>query len=484
MRPKRRRRGSSAASCSRTFCDDSTIDPRYNGWWVDFLPCPVRYPRMHMTRAHPPCAHRPWRGPCAIALAALAVAPLAHAQLALPRVTLPALPRLPSTNLPERGLNVAPLQSLRTNTIRELLRDHADVLEPDPSGEPIRRHELLLVSPPRTTLDAALVQGFVLLREQSLPALDLTQIVLLAPPGVGTAEALARLRAIDPAVEADFNHVYTRSGELAPAPDATAAMASASTSRRVGLVDSGIDRRHASLRNAHVQAWGCDGNQMPSPHGTAIASLLVGRDGAFSGAVPGVALYAADIYCGQAAGGAVESLALALAWMAREKVAVINVSLVGPANRVLQRAVTALTERGHLIVAAVGNDGPAAPPLYPASYPGVVGVTGITPSRRVLPEAAQGPQVMFSAPGSELAVARPGGGYVVARGSSFAAPLVAGLLAEALQVPDRLAAAAALARVAETAQDLGAPGRDPVYGVGLVAEHARIAPERVQAAAR
>ena len=81
-------------------------------------------------------------------------------------------------------------------------------------------------------------------------------------------------------------------------------------------------------------------------------------------------------------------------------------------------------------------------------------------------------------------MARPGGGYVVARGTSFAAPLVAGLLAETLQAPDRNAAAAALARVADAAQDLGAPGRDPVYGLGLVAEQARIAPERVNAAAR
>jgi len=252
----------------------------------------------------------------------------------------------------------------------------------------------------------------------------------------------------------------------------------------VGLVDSGIDRHHASLRSANVQAWGCDGNDTPSPHGTAVASLLVGRDAAFSGAVPGAALYAADIYCGQPVGGAVENLALALAWMAREKVAVVNVSLVGPPNRVLQRAAAALNQRGHLVVAAVGNDGPAAPPLYPASYPGVVGVTGVTPSRRVLPEAAQGSQVMLAAPGSELAVARLGGGYVAARGTSFAAPLVAGLLAESLQVPDRDAAAAVLARLAETAQDLGAPGRDPVYGLGLVAERSRVAPERVQAATR
>jgi subtilisin family serine protease len=231
-----------------------------------------------------------------------------------------------------------------------------------------------------------------------------------------------------------------------------------------------------------VQRWGCDGRDAPSPHGTAVASLLVGRDAAFSGAAPDAALYAADIYCGQAAGGAVEVLAQALAWLAREQVAVINVSLVGPPNRLLERALHVIAAKGHLVVAAVGNDGPAAPPLFPAAYPGVVGVTGVSPSRRVLPEAGQGSHVVLAAPGADLAVARPGGGYLVARGTSFAAPLVAGLLAEALTSPDPQAAPLALARLAASAHDLGAAGRDPVYGLGLVAERARIAPQRVQAA--
>jgi len=92
--------------------------------------------------------------------------------------------------------------------------------------------------------------------------------------------------------------------------------------------------------------------------------------------------------------------------------------------------------------------------------------------------------VMLAAPGSDLAVARPGGGYVVARGTSFAAPVVAGLLAEALREPDPHQADAALTRLSARAVDLGAPGRDPVFGLGCVGEAARTPPERVQARAR
>ena len=141
-------------------------------------------------------------------------------------------------------------------------------------------------------------------------------------------------------------------------------------------------------------------------------------------------------------------------------------------------------QRGHLVVAAAGNDGPAAPPLYPAAYPGVVGVSGVNGSRRVLPEAAQGLQVMWVAPGADMAVAHAGGGYAVARGTSFAAPLVAGLLATELRKPDVKAAAAALERLAAQAIDLGAPGRDPVYGLGLVGEDLRVVPDQLQARQR
>ena len=88
---------------------------------------------------------------------------------------------------------------------------------------------------------------------------------------------------------------------------------------------------------------------------------------------------------------------------------------------------------------------------------------------------------MWAAPGADMAVARSGGGYGVARGTSFAAPLVAGLLAAELREPDVAAAAAAVEKLAGGAVDLGAPGRDPVYGRGLVAEDLRVVPEQLQA---
>ncbi|MCY4756506.1 S8 family serine peptidase [Pelomonas aquatica] len=418
-----------------------------------------------------------------LSLCAALAAP-AQAQLRLPQ--LPGMPRLPGIAdrvlpqpLPELLSSATQLVDLRLSTVRELLARHRDLVEADPAGEPIRRQELVLVSPSHAALAAAAELGLARLREEAWPELDLREVVLRVPAGLDTAQALARLRAAQPGLQADFNHLYSRSGEVAAA--AAAAQRGAQPGPlRVGLVDGGVDRRHAALRHAAGASFGCDGRALPSEHGTAVASLLVGHDRGFAGAASKAELFAADVYCEQPDGGSAEEVVRALAWMARERVAVVNISLVGPQNRLLEQGVAALVKRGHLLVAAVGNDGPAAPPLYPASYAGVVGVTGVSPGRRVLPEAAQGPQVMWSAPGADVAVARSGGGYGIARGTSFAAPLVAGLLAAELRAPDVAAAAAAVDKLATGAVDLGAPGRDPVYGRGLVAEELRVVPEQLQ----
>jgi len=429
---------------------------------------------------------RAWRrgvmSACVGLLAWLPCAP-AVAQLRLPPVGgLTGGDRLPQLRVQETVQRVVPLQEVRLDAQRELLRRHPDRLETDPAGFPVKRGELIWISPSAAGVQAAAAQGFSVLREQVLAELGLRQLILRAPAGVSLVDAAQRLRALEPGAAVDFNHLYLPSGDTNGASSAASpAPVSAALQRRVGLIDGGVDRRHPAFAQARIRGSGCNWKELASAHGTAVASLLVGRDGVFNGLQPQAELFAADVYCDEPDGGAVEDVARALAWMVRERVPVINVSLVGPPNVLLDKAVQAVLRRGHLVVAAVGNDGPAAPPLYPASYAGVVGVTGVTPKRRVLPEAARGPQVALSAPGADVAAARAGGGYVSARGTSFAAPIVAGLLAEALREPDAQAAAAALLSLERSATDLGATGRDDVFGHGLVGEAARTAPERVAA---
>lgn len=359
---------------------------------------------------------------------------------------------------------VSDLASQRVDTIRDLVAQHRDVLERSPEGDLIVRHEIIATAPSEAALIAAKAAGFTVVRTDSLENLGLSIVVLSAPKGVSTRDALRRLRKLDADGAYDFNDVYLGS-QSASAPGSGAVTGAGGG--RVGLIDGGVDTSHPAFRGAKVTQKGFAGAPQASEHGTETASLLIGRADGFAGAAPGAELYAADVYCNAPTGGSTPAILQALDWMARERVAVVNISLVGPSNAPLKTAVAAMIQRGHVIVAAVGNDGPAAKPLYPAAFDGVVGVTGVDRRNRVLPEAGRGQHVRFSAPGGDLSAARPGG-YAAVRGTSFAAPIVAGLLSRQLGQPDPVKAQAAVNSLVASAQDLGAKGFDTTYGNGLV----------------
>ena len=402
----------------------------------------------------------------------LCVAATAAAQVSLPGVPLPRLPTVtdPVTNTLRTATST--LTEARKLRVRELLRAERETVEADPDGQPILRRQVGALSPTPAALERALAAGFTVLREDALAALGLTLVVLQAPEGMSTRRALKKLRQLDPGGEYDYHHLYLGSGaqaeEAAPPAVATPAiLPPVPPSARIGLIDSGVDGAHPVLAASRIVRHGCDGASHPAPHGTAVASLLVGEGAAFESVIPGATLYAADVFCGHG-GGSLALLAIALDWMAREKVAVVNISLVGAKSILLTGLVRAMTARGFLLVAAVGNDGPTAPPLFPAAYPDVVGVTGVDAKRKVLPEACRGEQVDFAAAGAGIFAAAAGGGFEEVRGTSFATPIVAALLARSLQAPDAGDAQITLDALAASAIDIGNNGVDPSYGKGLV----------------
>lgn len=384
----------------------------------------------------------------------------------LPQVQLPTVP-LPGGVLPDvsRGVGktLREVTGARALRAERLLADNRAVLDRDTQGQLVIRAEVVAVDITEAALAGALKARFSVLRTQALADLDLKITVLQTPEGMSASRGLKRLRKLDPEGIYDYNHVYLDSAVEggSAAPRATTAPAPIySGTGRVGLIDGGVDANHEVFSAIRIHHFGCEGQMVPSPHGTAVAHLLVSRNAIGE-------IYAADVYCGQAFGGAVDAVSAAFGWMARERVAVVNVSLVGPRNKLMERVVKTLVGRGHLIVAAVGNDGPAAPPLFPASYDGVIGVTAVDAKHRVLIEACRGKQVDFAALGSDVeAAAGSPNLYVPVRGTSFAAPIVAPMFALDVETPDPVRAKAALAKWAEIASDLGKPGRDEVYGEG------------------
>jgi subtilisin family serine protease len=410
--------------------------------------------------------------------------PVPHAQVALPNVQVPGLPQVggvldDTVNRATDRLDPQALSNLRQIRVRALIRNNKEIIEADPQGAPILRSEVVALAPSRATLERAQAAGFVVARETRLEALDITVVVLRAPEGISARRALKQLRSADPQGSYDYNHLYLESGVATsteePSGPAAASMpadtiGSTGTAVRVGLIDSGVDATHPVFAASTIVQEGCNGQPVAGAHGTAVASLIVGDSGKFHGAAASATLYAADIYCGVPSGGSIDAILGALGWMARERVPVVNLSLVGPANTLLEHVTHAMVARGHLLVAAVGNDGPAAKPLYPAAYPGVIGVTGVDERRRVLLEACRGPQVDLAAPGSAMIAASQDGSFSAVRGTSFAAPIVSALLAARLGTPDGTRAAEAARGLAASATDLGSRGRDHIYGDGLVGE--------------
>ena len=399
----------------------------------------------------------------------VALAGAAAAQLPVPQVQLPQLPTPVGTlpGVPDLGRaaggTLRELSAARALRVERVYREHRAELD-RVNDELIVRAEVVAIDITDSALAQALKADFRVLRTQELPDLGLRITVLQTPAGWGAARGLKRLRKLDPAGSYDYNHVYLDSGAIgaAAAPLAVAENSGAAGGARLGLIDGGVDGGHRAFAQVRLHRFGCGGNVVPSAHGTAVASLAVRGQTASE-------LYAADVYCGAPTGGAIDAVAAAFGWLARERVAVINVSLVGPRNALLERVVRSLVNQGYAIVAAVGNDGPAAPPLFPASYDGVIGVTAVDAKKRVLIEAGRGKQVDFAAPGSdESAAAAAPDSYAPVRGTSFAAPVVAGLLGRKVSTPDAQLRQRALDELAQAAQDLGPNGRDDVYGAGLV----------------
>ncbi len=354
-----------------------------------------------------------------------------------------------------------------------------DLFEADTAGARAVRGEVLALSPSAAGLAAARRLNFQVVRQANLPGLPLNVTVLRTPQGMSATDALAALRMADPSGVYDYNHIYDPSSDGGIFSGVASLFGGSpgggARGIAIGVVDSGIELAHPALKRADIVVKNVAGPEKspPAEHGTAIASLLVGEGAGVNAMLPGARLYAADVYGGGATGGSADAIARGLAWAAGSGATVINVSLVGPPNRLVEAVVKALIGRGHVIVAAVGNDGPAKGVEYPAAYGGVIAVTSVDKDMRIQIDANRGPEISFAATGVDVPVASLNKSYARATGTSFASPVVAARFAWLMARPDSVAARQVNERLAAEALDLGEPGKDPVFGYGFLAPPAR-----------
>jgi subtilisin family serine protease len=349
------------------------------------------------------------------------------------------------------------LADARLSRIAALVRANPGRVALDPQGFPARAGEIVLGDPDAAVFAAALAKGFTLIEREE--ALGVGYARLAVPRGLGLKQAIRLLQALG-AKDVSADQLYAGSG----AADGASAPA-AGNGVRVGMIDGGVAGATVTQRGFAA------GAPRASRHGTAVASLIAGS-GRVKGAAPGAQVLVADVYGSDPAGGNATAIVKAIGWLVGERVPVVTISLVGPPNPLLGRVVAAAQARGTIIVAAVGNDGAAAPPSYPASYPGVIAVTATDGRKRILIEAGRATHLDYAAPGADMLAGDMGGGAAPVRGTSFAAPLVAGLIARVYPAPDVRRRAAALAAVGAGAERLGSR-----YGRGLVCGACRTPPK-------
>lgn len=365
--------------------------------------------------------------------------------------------RPPSVSPPPRPALPAPALPVVTASA-------AEDIEP---GELLFFHETLALAQQQQALLQA--DGLRLLRRRVLGAVGGVLSTYRAPDD----ERFQRWRTL--AAGGEANHRYQplddqdsparRSRDMVGWPPAPAA-SGCGQGLRIGLIDGPIFLQHPLLLGSRIEAASLLPQGVPPAsmrHGTGVASVLVGQRDT-PGLLPGAQLIALVVM--RARGDLVDTTAewliQAVDRLVGARVGVINLSLGGPANRWLGEVLERARAKGVVLVAAAGNGGPDSAVVFPASHPAVLAVTSVDLASRIDPHAPRGDAIALAAPGVDVPVAADDGGVVYRSGSSYAAPFVSAALA----------AGADPRALQRGARDLGIPGRDPVYGWGLLqAEH-------------
>ena len=236
----------------------------------------------------------------------------------------------------------------------------------------------------------------------------------------------------------------------------------------IAVIDSGIDARHPELANSIADIFDALGSKEgPHVHGTGIAGAIVAH-GRLMGSAPAARILAIRAF-GAAPSGAESTSFLILKglnYAVEHGAQIVNMSFAGPKDPLIERGIAATAARGVLMVAASGNAGPKSPPLYPAANPNVIAVSATDAQDRLFAAANRGVHIAISAPGVDLFLPAPDEKYQMTSGTSFSAAYVSGLIALMLERNPALKAEEVRAILTKTARDLGAPGRDDLFGAG------------------
>jgi subtilisin family serine protease len=199
----------------------------------------------------------------------------------------------------------------------------------------------------------------------------------------------------------------------------------------VAVIDSQIDTKHPDLAGVFAGEYDAVGTPAEAhTHGTGMAGAIAAQV-KLLGVAPKVKVLAVRSFSGDKEGAQSTTFSIlkGLDWAAGKGARIVNMSFAGPADPMLRNMLAKAHDKGIVLIAAVGNAGPRSPPLYPAADPLVIGVTATDADDKLLPQANRGPQVAVAAPGVDILVPAPDGGYQITSGTSVAAAHASGVAA-------------------------------------------------------
>jgi len=239
----------------------------------------------------------------------------------------------------------------------------------------------------------------------------------------------------------------------------------------VAVIDSLVDAAHPDLAGSIAgQFDAVAATDKPDEHGTGMTGAIAAHR-RLLGVAPRARILAIHAFSPDAQHpqqATTQNIVAGIDWAIAKGARIINMSFAGPYDPLLQLALKKARDKGAVLIAAAGNMGPQSPPLYPAADENVIAVTAVDESDKLMPQANQGPHVALAAPGVNVLEAAPRASYNFTTGTSVAAAHVSGVAALILERNPSIDLAALEEVLFSTARDLGAPGRDPMFGYGLV----------------
>ena len=243
---------------------------------------------------------------------------------------------------------------------------------------------------------------------------------------------------------------------------------------KVAILDTGVKASHPDLRGQVAQGYNAitkkpGARSDDNGHGTFLAGMIAGKSNGSGvvGIAPNARIIPVKVLNSEGIGDS-DDIARGIIWAVDNGADVINMSFgADSTNKVEAAAIDYARGAGVTMVAAAGNEG-FRQVMYPAGYPGVLGVGATDPQNKRASFSNRGGHVDVVAPGQGILSSFTERAYTWTSGTSMSTAYVSGVAALAASYSPGAGGEPLAIQISASAIDLGPAGQDPDYGAGLV----------------